>query len=165
MSIQDVLKGCPLFFELYDEEIEKVVRLQKVHHYHPGEMIVHEGHAAEQIFILLEGIAELHKQTQGAKIRVERLKQGEVFGMLVLLDKKPYTIDVVAATACTVLEIKHSYITELFSRNPRIVAVMTLNLSRILGHRLRASYARIAQLKVAPDDGAPELPSVLPKAS
>ncbi len=164
MSIQDVLKGCPLFFEMYDEEIDKVVRTQKVHHFAQGETIVKEGGPADQIFVLLEGIAELHKETKGGRIRVERLKQGEVFGMLVLLDKKPYTIGVVAATACAVLEIKHDHITDFFSRNPRIVAVMTLNLCRILGHRLRGSYSRMAQIKVAVDETV-EGPAKLPRAS
>jgi CRP/FNR family cyclic AMP-dependent transcriptional regulator len=147
MAIKDLLKGCPLFFELYDEEIERVVKNQKVIHFEKDEKIIQEGQRANQIFILLEGVAELEKQAQGGRIRVERLKHGEVFGLLMLLDEKPYSIDVVARTRCAVLEIHHESIMALFDRNPRIFAVMTLNICRILGRRLKSSYNRMAQLK------------------
>lgn len=152
MSIRDVLKGCPLFFEMFEDEIEKVVKAQEVHHYQADEHIIREGQSADQIFILLEGVAELEKQAGGGRIRVERIKQGEVFGLLMLLDEKPYSIDVIARTPCAVLEIKHSLIMSLFNRNPRIFAVMTLNICRILGRRLRSSYKRLGELKAQSEE-------------
>ncbi|MEK7857361.1 MAG: cyclic nucleotide-binding domain-containing protein, partial [Acidobacteriota bacterium] len=88
-------------------------------------------------------------QAIGGRVRVERIKQGEVFGLLMLLDEKPYSIDIVARTRCSVLEIHHESIMALFDRNPRIFAVMTLNICRILGRRLKSSYNRMAELKVA----------------
>jgi CRP-like cAMP-binding protein len=148
MAIKDLLKGCPLFFEMYDEEIEKVVKNQKVHHYEKDEKIIQEGQRADQIFIILEGIADLQKQAIAGRIKVERIKQGEVFGLLMLLDEKPYSIDVIAQTRCSVLEIKHQSIMELFDKNPRIFAIMTLNICRILGRRLKSAYTRMSQLKV-----------------
>ncbi|RYZ88230.1 MAG: cyclic nucleotide-binding domain-containing protein [Proteobacteria bacterium] len=152
MAIKDLLKGCPLFFELYDDEIEKVVKDQKVIHFEKDEPIIREGQRANQIFILLEGVAELEKQAQGGRIRVERIKQGEVFGLLMLLDEKPYMIDVITRTKCAVLEIQHESIMGLFNKNPRIFAVMTLNICRILGRRLKSSYNRMAQLKVSMEE-------------
>lgn len=152
MAIKDLLKGCPLFFELYDDEIEKVVRNQKVIHFEKDEKIIREGQRANQIFILLEGIAELEKQAQGGRIRIERIKQGEVFGLLMLLDEKPYTIDVITRTKCAVLEIQHESIMGLFNKNPRIFAVMTLNICRILARRLKVSYSRMGQLKVSMEE-------------
>jgi len=149
MAIKDLLKGCPLFFELYDDEIEKVVKDQKVIHFEKDDKIIREGQRANQIFILLEGIAELEKQAQGGHIKIERIKQGEVFGLLMLLDEKPYSIDVVARTRCAVLEIHHASIMALFNKTPRIFAVMTLNICRILGRRLKSSYNRMGQLKVS----------------
>ncbi len=137
---------------MYDEEIEKVSKSQTVHHYQTGEYIIKEGQHADQIFILLEGVAELEKQAVGGRIRVERIKQGEVFGLLMLLDEKPYSIDIIARTPCAVLEIKHRSIMSLFDKNPRIFAVMTLNICRILGRRLRSSYSRLGELKVQAAD-------------
>ena len=138
---------------MYDDEIEKVSKSQTVHHYVAGECIVREGQQADQIFILLEGVAELEKQAVGGRTRIERIKQGEVFGLLLLLDEKPYSIDVIARTPCAVLEIKHKSIMSLFDKNPRIFAVMTLNICRILGRRLRSSYQRLGELKAQTPDG------------
>ncbi|HYX38721.1 MAG TPA: cyclic nucleotide-binding domain-containing protein [Oligoflexus sp.] len=154
MAIKDLLKDCPLFFELYDDEIENVVKDQKVHHFEKDEKIIEEGQRADQIFILLEGVADLQKATPGGRIRVERLKQGEVFGLLMLLDETPYSIDVIAQTRCSVLEIKHQSIIKLFDKKPRIFAIMTLNICRILGRRLKSAYTRMSQLKVPVGDPA-----------
>jgi CRP-like cAMP-binding protein len=147
MSIRELVKGCNLFFEMYDEEVERVIRTQKVHVYTKGEYIIREGQKAEQIYILLEGLAELQKATPSSQLKVERFRQGEVFGLLMLLDEKPYNIDVVASTRCSVLEIKHRSIMNLFDRNPRIFAIMTLNICRILGKRLKNTHERIAEIR------------------
>jgi CRP/FNR family cyclic AMP-dependent transcriptional regulator len=155
MAIKDLLSGCPLFFELFDDEIEKVVKNQKVHHFEKDERIIQEGQRADQIFILIEGVADLQKQTMSGRIKVERIKQGEVFGLLMLLDEKPYSIDVIAQTRCSVLEIKHKSIMDLFDKNPRIFAIMTLNICRILGKRLKSAYTRMSQLKVPVGESQP----------
>jgi CRP-like cAMP-binding protein len=155
MAIKDLLKGCPLFFEMFDEEIEKVVKNQKVHHYEKNEKIIQEGQRADQIFILLEGVADLQKQAVAGRIKIERIKQGEVFGLLMLLDEKPYSIDVIAQTRCSVLEIKHESIMDLFDKSPRIFAIMTLNICRILGRRLKSAYSRMSQLKAPVGEAGP----------
>ena len=86
MGIKDVLKGCPLFFDLYDEEIEKITSDQNVLHFEKDELIIEEGQQGDQIFLLLEGVAELEKQTPDGRVRVEKFKPGEVFGLLIMLD-------------------------------------------------------------------------------
>lgn len=148
MAIKDILKDCPLFFEMYDDELENIVKDQKVHHFEKDEKIIYEGQRADQIFIILEGVADLQKETASGRIKVERIKQGEVFGLLMLLDEKPYSIDVIAQTRCSVLEIKHKSIIDLFDKRPRVFAIITLNICRILGRRLKSAYTRMSQLKV-----------------
>ena len=148
MALDHVLKGCELFFELYEDEVERILKTQTVHHYKPGEMIITEGEQGNQIFILLEGIAEIQKATyNGPKFNVEKLKPGEVFGLLMILDEKPYGIDIVARTRCAVLEIKHTAIMDLFDKNPRIFGIIMLNICRLLGKRLRNAHQRMSQFK------------------
>jgi len=156
MAIKDLIKGCPLFFELFDEEIEKVVKSQPVLQFQVGDSIIEEGQQGDQIFILLEGVAELQKKAQGGLFKVEKFKSGEVFGLLMLLDDKPYSIDIVAKTRCSVLEIKHQSIMDLFDKNPRIFAIVTLNICRILGKRLKNAHQRMADFKIQQQVGGDE---------
>lgn len=150
MALDHVLKGCELFFELYEDEVEKILKSQSVNHYKPEEFIVKEGQKGNQIFILMEGIAEVQKHTNtGNRLRIEKLKPGEVFGVLMLLDEKPYTVDIVARTRAAVLEIKHTAIMDLFDKNPRIFGLIMLNICRILGKRLKNTHMKIAEIKKA----------------
>ncbi|SMF62964.1 Crp/Fnr family transcriptional regulator [Pseudobacteriovorax antillogorgiicola] len=148
MALDHVLKGCELFFELYEDEVERILRSQSVHHYKPNELIIQEGDKGNQIFILLEGIAEIQKNAMGGtKFNVEKLKPGEVFGLLMILDEKPYGIDIISRTRCAVLEVKHAAIMDLFDKNPRIFGIIMLNICRIIGKRLRNAHQRMSEYK------------------
>lgn len=147
MAIKDILKGCPLFFDLYDEEIAKITKDQSVLHFETDELIIEEGQEGGEIYILLEGIAELEKKTKGGTVKVEKLKQGEVFGLLIMLDSKQYGIDLRALTKVTVLELKHKDLLSLFGKNPRIFGIIAMNISRIMAKRLKAFQIKLAEVK------------------
>lgn len=148
MSLDHALKGCELFFELYEDEVNKMLKSQTVHNFDVGENVITQGDKGNQIFILLEGFAEIQKRGQSeSPIKIEKLKTGEVFGLLMILDDKPYGIDVVAKTRCSVLEIKHAAIMDQFDRNPRIFGLLMLNISRIIAKRLRNAHGKMSQLK------------------
>lgn len=150
MALDHVLKGCELFYELYEDEVSRILRSQKVFQYKPGELIIKQGSHGNQIYILLEGIAQVHKTLDnGVKFNVEKLKPGEVFGLLMILDDKPYGVDITARTRCAALEVKHNAIMDLFDKNPRVFGIIMLNICRLLGKRLRSTYAGIAATKSA----------------
>ena len=140
MAVADLLKGCPLFFDLFDDEISRIVGSERVMHFKPGEKIIECSKEGGEIYILLEGIAQLEKQV-GDSCKKEKFKQGEVFGLLVLLDRRDYGIDVVASTHCSVLELGHEKIMNLFKSNPRSFGLICLNISRILAGRLQEKRA------------------------
>ena len=141
MAIADLLKGCPLFFDLFDEEISRIVGSQRVMHFKPGEKIIEKSKDGGEIYILLEGIAQMEKQVDKGPCKTEKFKQGEVFGLLVLLDRRQYGIDVVASTHCSVLELGHEKIMDLFKTHPRSFGLICLNISRILAGRLQEKRA------------------------
>ena len=150
MALDHALKGCELFFEMYDDEVHKMLKSQTVHNYQVGEKIINTGDKGNQVFILLEGFAEIQKiGRDGKSIKVEKLKTGEVFGLLMILDEKPYGIDIIAKTRCSVLEIKHESIMAQFDRNPRVFGLLMLNISRIIAKRLRSAHSRMGMLKAS----------------
>ena len=64
MSIKDMFQGCEVFFDMYDEEIEQLVKSQLVHHVEPSDYLVKEGETGDQIFIVLDGIIRNHKENE-----------------------------------------------------------------------------------------------------
>ena len=143
MSIKDMFQGCELFFDMYDEEIEGLVKSQLVHHAEPSDYLVKEGDTGDQIFIVLDGIIELTRTTDKGEFVIEKLKHGDVFGVLMLIDSYPYAINIRAKTKASILEIKHQHIMDLFKKNPKVFSVISLNISRLLAKRVRNAYAAI----------------------
>lgn len=145
MSIKDMFQGCELFFDMYDEEIEQLVKKQLVHHVEPSDYLIKEGETGKQIFIVLDGILEITKENEGGEFTIEKLKHGDVFGVLMLIDAYPYSVSFKAKTKVSVLEIKHENIMELFTKNPKVFSVISLNISRLLAKRLRNAHGAISK--------------------
>ena len=136
MAVADLLRGCPLFFELYDHEVERVTRFCRVHSRRPGEVILARGQPLHALYVVLQGraCAEWNKgQSSGEKLV---LNVGDPFGESYLADEKACSADVIAETDCALLEIEFSGIYALFQKEPRVFGLLMLNLSRLLAKRL-----------------------------
>jgi CRP/FNR family cyclic AMP-dependent transcriptional regulator len=147
MAIPDLLRGCPLFFELYDSEIERITRFCAVTSHEPGGAIVREGQEGDEIFVILEGSAYIEKQTQQGPLRIHTLRKGDPFGELVLVDERKRSADIVAAENCSVLEMHYSQIFSLYEEEPRIFGLIMLNLSRLLARRMRETNLSLQALR------------------
>jgi len=146
MAIPDLLRGCPLFKELYDKELEKIVRHCSVYNFKKDDLIVQEGEEGDAIFVILEGDAKVQKTIAGGTIQIQPLSRGDVFGEMVLLDERIRSADVLAVTNCAILELKYGSVFQLFKKEPRIFGILILNLSRLLAQRLRGSNQIIVEL-------------------
>jgi len=148
MAISDLLKGCPLFFELYEKEIEKIVKTCNVFSFQQGDYIIKDGEEANVLYIMLEGGADIQKKMKRKIVTIAPLTQGDVFGEMILLDEKIRSADVVATRNTHVLELHYDNIFNLFKKEPRIFGLMLLNLSRLLSRRVRTANMIIRELSV-----------------
>ena len=147
MAISDLLRGCPLFFELYDPEIEKIVKYCTVYTFAAGEHIVSDGQVGNEIFIILDGSVIIQKKTPQRTVKIQTLRRGDVFGEMVLVDEKTRSADIISETVSHILEIKYNDIFSLFKKEPQVFGLMILNLSRLLAKRLRGSNQIIVELR------------------
>ena len=139
MSMLDTLKSCPLFTELYDDEIEIILAKCTVHEFEPNSMISEEGKKDENIFVVLNGAARVCKKKNGKVIRIAKLKAGEVFGESVLLNETTRSMSIVAEDKCDVLVLHHDDVLSLFDTNTKIFSILMMNFARILTTRLKFS--------------------------
>jgi CRP-like cAMP-binding protein len=147
MAIPDLLRGCPLFHELMDKEVEKIVQSSHVYTFNEGEQIIKDGEEGDEIFVVLDGSAMVQKDTPQGVIKIQQLQQGDVFGEMVLIDERIRSADIISETHTNILEIKYENIFGLFKNDPKIFGLMILNLSRLLAKRLRGSNKIIVKLK------------------
>lgn len=142
MSIVDTIKGCPLFHDLFDEEIDMLLSRGDIVALNDQDFIVNEGEEGNELFILLSGKLAVQKKGQ---ILVE-FKRGAMFGEMVLLNDKLRTADIVAKGPADVLRLDYDAIFGLYHKAPKILSVLLLNLSRILSERLKDSGKVINKL-------------------
>lgn len=147
MTAIDLVKGCPLFYELYDDEVEKLINSCLVATFNPGDKIVRQGEEGSEIFVILVGLVGVVVQKEKASAEIAELKKGDIFGELVLLNQTRRTADIICKTAVDVLVIDYEVIFSLFKKNNKVFSVLILNLARLLTKRLKGANEVIESMK------------------
>ena len=149
MAVADLLRGCPLFFELYDHELERITRFCRVHSRKPGELILAQGQPLRALYIVLQGRARAEWKKSTGIVQALSLGVGDPFGESYLADERACSADVIAETDCALLEIEFSGIYALFKKDPRVFGLLMLNLSRLLAKRLNQQEDESASVRKA----------------
>lgn len=142
MSIINIIKAAPLFYELYDNEIDAIIEKCSVMSLEKGEFIVKDGDTGEDFFIILTGTAVVKK----GDVTLAELRKGDLFGEMVLLNQNTRTADIIATTYTDVLVINYQSVFSFYDSQPRMFSLLILNLSRLLTKRLDNSGKTIRDL-------------------
>src|SRR5436305_5414517 len=111
-----VLGRVPLFADLSDRHLRKVAKLVMPVHFDAGAAIVREGAQGHTFFVILEGRATVVRR--GA--RPAKLRAGEYFGEMALLDRRPRSATVMAETELVALRISAGPSAKLLRTEPSI---------------------------------------------
>ncbi|HEY1067108.1 MAG TPA: cyclic nucleotide-binding domain-containing protein, partial [Pirellulales bacterium] len=115
-----------------------------------GATLISQGVPIDAIYILLEGMLEV--TSPGMVGRAVRLGVGEVVGEISLLDRRPPTATVKAATGCHVLAVRRDDLTAKIAEDEGFAARFYQALAVFLAHRLRNTYQQLGYGKNALDE-------------
>jgi CRP-like cAMP-binding protein len=127
----DVLGEIPLFAGLSKRHLNKIAALAKTRRYARFTPIVRAGDRADNFYVILDGEALVKPPGK----RSVRLKAGDSFGEMALLDGAPRTATVEAQTEVLAMLLGRSAFLKVVAAEPKIALV----LMRTLAERLRAS--------------------------
>lgn len=144
MSTQSIIRGAPLFHDLYENEIDIVLSRCQVMQLSPGEKIFNEGDKGEDLYLILNGKVEIVKGT----VLISTLGKAEIFGELILLYEGTRSTDAVATQHTDILVLNYKAILQMYDKNPRAMCIMMLNLSRLLAGRLKKSNIEVKELRL-----------------
>jgi cAMP-dependent protein kinase regulator len=115
----------PLFSDLEKEELESLLSHIQTKSYREDSLICREGEKGDSLFVISRGDVAVIKQTPGGKeIRVQNLKDGDIFGEFgYFVDQKRHAT-VKAVTDCELLEISGSGLLEMIKTHPRLKEVL-----------------------------------------
>lgn len=134
---RDALAQVPLFSGLPSRHLKRLGDVTEEQRYMDGATVVREGDIGDTFYLILEGEAKVVNRSGRV---VNRVRPGDFFGEISLLDGGPRTASVVAETPMTMLALTRKAFLRLVSAEPE-VAVRLLNYAARLLRRLEHSEA------------------------
>ena len=114
---RDAMTQVPLFSTLSPRHLRRVADLAQEERIMEGATIVREGDIGDTFYVILEGEA---KVTSKSGRIVNRLRPGDFFGEISLLDGGPRTASVVADTPMVLLGITRKAFLRVITDEPEI---------------------------------------------
>ncbi len=139
---EDPTNTIPLLAGLRPAQARVVVLMGKLQRYTGGEAIVRQGEHGHEMYVLLEGGAEVWAADGKKRHKIAEMGRGEAFGEMALVRQDERTADVIASGDVEALVIDEDFIERLRRRYPRIAAQVLVNMTRSLSDRLHAITQR-----------------------
>jgi serine/threonine protein phosphatase PrpC len=129
----NTVRDLPLFRYLTFGELLRVVAVSEEIEAAPGEPLIVEGTAGDDLFIVISGSVRVHKG--GAEIAV--LAQGRHFGEMSLVDNRPRSASVTALEQSQLMRIRRESFYELLRQDPVMAVKLLWNFIQTLSGVIR----------------------------
>jgi CRP-like cAMP-binding protein len=126
----ELLRGATLFAGVEPRHLEQIAAVCEEVEFTPGHQIVREGDVGTGFFIVVSGAVSVRRDGR----EIAHLGQGEFFGELSVLDRRPRIAQVVAAEPTKCLALPSWELERILLAEP----TLTLALLRGVAGRLRA---------------------------
>ncbi|OIP62988.1 MAG: hypothetical protein CO150_09290 [Nitrospirae bacterium CG_4_9_14_3_um_filter_53_35] len=137
MLQKDILRVNPLFEDLTDDDLDKVIEVIQQKEFSAGCEIFDESMPGRELYIILKGKVRIMKATrEGERQTLSVLKPGNFFGELSLLDGRKHSAMAEADEASTLLVITRQALAQIEKNHPavalKVIKNMALKISGIL---------------------------------
>jgi CRP-like cAMP-binding protein len=127
----DVLATVPMFHDLSQRHLRKVAEQATVKRFPPSAAIVRAGDAGDAFYVIMDGVANVRRPGK----RSIKLKPGDFFGELALLDPAPRVATVEAETEVLTMRLGRTGFQRVLEKEPKVAVSML----KTLAARMRAS--------------------------
>jgi hypothetical protein len=136
---KDPHKTIPLFDGLRPFQAKIVTLMGELKAFPRGQHIVRQGEMGNEMYVLINGTADVVLNSSDHPRHVNTLGRGDVFGEMGLIRHHERTADVIALEDVEVLAVNERFLGRIKRRYPRIASEIFLNISKILSDRLEQS--------------------------
>jgi CRP-like cAMP-binding protein len=133
---RDALARVPLFEGLSPRHLRRIADLAEEERLMEGATIVREGDVGDTFYMVLEGEAKV--RSRAGRV-VNRLRPGDAFGEISLLDGGPRTATVLADTPMRVLTLKRNAFMKVLAAEPAVAVKLLSDAARLLRRMQRVS--------------------------
>jgi len=113
--------GASLLFKTLDDATrEDLLKLAQLQGFAPGEVVVRQGDASDDLFLVQDGAAVVTAERDGGPVELGTLERGAYFGEFVVLGEQVRTATVTARSELAVIRFPAPMIAALAERFPRV---------------------------------------------
>lgn len=128
------LEAVPLFQECTQRQLRAIAKIAGVFDAPVDTVLIRAGEPGDEFFLIVEGTARVHVTSR----KRLRLRPGDFFGEMSLLDGEPRSATVVAETPLRMLVISRRNFQSLLEDVPGMTHNLLITLSRRVRHAERA---------------------------
>ena len=144
MEIQ-LLKEIPIFSELSNKDLERILQVASRQKYYKGNLILIEEEIGSTMFVILSGRVKISRiSDDGREVILSILSEGDFFGEMSLLDGQTRSANVTATEESELLVIRREEFLQILHDYPQIA----INLLKELAQRIRKSDEHIKSLSL-----------------
>ncbi len=149
------LSRLPLFADVSPETLARLEHRMRRREFAPRAVIVREGSSDDSAFLVLSGRVAVRRKDpeSGIEFLLAELGEGEMFGEMALLTRKPRTASVTAIDATTCGIIEQSDFDQLLTEHPAAVRAMMAALADRLDAANRHAgidFVSLSRVKIDP---------------
>ena len=141
--VLQVMGQVPIFENLTPKELKDLTQLTHERSYKANEPVFKKLAPSEGMYVILKGIVEIKDPDSNTTFAT--LGSGDFFGELALLDEEPRSAMAVATEASELVGFFRTDLLTLMKRGPELGNKILLNLSRVLGERLRRTNLELTK--------------------
>jgi len=150
--IDAFLAGLPAFRKLPAEALAELSRRLILRNYKKGEPVFTEGFPADAVYLLRAGLVKAVKYSPSSELSsMEIIGPGQLFGMIAVMDDKPYPVSAVPIAASQAYHIPAKIFTQLLADHPGFSKQVYASIGDHLrqAQALRALSAETVELRIA----------------
>ncbi|MCF8166990.1 MAG: cyclic nucleotide-binding domain-containing protein [Rhodoferax sp.] len=125
MRIWDLVAQVPFFSDVGAIAVADIVGQLHSRSFSAGTRIIHKGEAGDSMYFIVSGSVQVHL---GERTKI--LRDGDFFGEMALLERKPRSADVVTLTQCTTLVLEVADFYRLAGQQPDLIAAIETEAKR-----------------------------------
>jgi sigma-B regulation protein RsbU (phosphoserine phosphatase) len=140
----EALRSMPFLEGARADVLERLAEVAVERHYAPGQVILREGAAGRELYLILDGLVEVVKGSGADGMEIARRGAGDLFGEMGFLEGRPRFATVRTLETTRLLSFTHDDMEPVLARQPELL----YNAVRVLSARLREADRRmIADLR------------------
>jgi len=134
---KQILYGVSLLIGISDQAFELLAKMAAESRVSAGHVIVHQGDLGTKLFIIVKGEVRVLRQSRHGDVEVARMREGDFFGEMCVLERLPRSASVQAVTETHLVLLSYATFDILFEQMPLEHHRVLSNIARSLSARLR----------------------------